>query len=118
MAMAELGCDHVTVPEDILLQLSLLDAEANPPPGGDSLMQIGTPSQRIAPMAQIDSRASPVCSGLPALDIEYLADNGAALTQAIAADPVTQRGLAEALEAFKANELQSRDAIEEALKQF
>ncbi|KAH7220141.1 hypothetical protein BKA60DRAFT_596440 [Fusarium oxysporum] len=118
MAMAELGCDHATIPEDILLQLSLLDAEASAPPGGDSYMKNGTPSQRIAHLAQVDPLIGPDWPGLPALDINYLADNGAALTQAIAADPVTQRGLDEAIEAFKANELQIRDAIEEALKQF
>ena len=118
MAMAELGCDHATIPEDILLQLSLLDAEANAPPGGDSYMKNGTPSQRIAHLAQVDPLIGPDWPGLPALDINYLADNGAALTQTIAADPVTQRGLDEAIEAFKANELQIRDAIEEALKQF
>jgi hypothetical protein len=30
--MAELGCDHVTAPEDVLLQLAFLDYKANPPP--------------------------------------------------------------------------------------
>ncbi|KAG5787946.1 hypothetical protein H9Q69_012986 [Fusarium xylarioides] len=118
MAIAELGCDHATIPEDILLQLSLLDVEANPPPGSDSYMKTGTLSQRTAHLAQVDPLAGPDWPGLPALDIDYLADNGAALTEAIAADTVTQRGLDEALEAFKANELQSRDSIEEALKQF
>jgi transaldolase len=118
MAMAELGCDHATIPEDILLQLSLLDAEANPPPSNDSHMKAGTPSQRITHLSEVDPLAGPDWSGPPALDIDYLADNGAALTEAIAADTVTQRGLDEALEAFKANELQSRDAIEEALNQF
>ncbi|KAF5630966.1 transaldolase B [Fusarium tjaetaba] len=117
MAMAELGCDHVTIPEDILLQLSLLDTEANPPPGSDSHMKTGSPSQRVAHLAGIDPLAGLDWPGLPSLDIDYLADNGAALTEAIAADTVTQRGLDEALEAFKANELHSRDAIEEALKQ-
>ncbi|KAF5587887.1 transaldolase B [Fusarium pseudocircinatum] len=118
VAMAELGCDHATIPEDILLQLSLLDAEASPPPGSDSHMKTGTPSQRLVHLAQVDPLTGPDWPGLPSLDIDYLADNGAALTEAIAADTVTQRGLDEALEAFKANELQSRDAIEEALKQF
>ncbi|KAF5608702.1 transaldolase B [Fusarium pseudoanthophilum] len=118
MAMAELGCDHATIPEDIILQLSLLDAEASPPPGSDSHTKAGTPSQRLDHLAKVDPLAGPYWSGLPSLDIDYLADNGAALAEAIAADTVTQRGLDEALEAFKANELQSRDAIEEALNQF
>ncbi|KAG4292915.1 hypothetical protein FPRO06_12403 [Fusarium proliferatum] len=118
MAMAELGCDHATLPEDILLRLSQLDADVNPPPGSDSGMKTGDPSQRIAHLAQTDPLAGSNWSGLPALDIDYLADNGAALTEAVAADTVAQRGLDQALEAFKANELQSRDAIEEVLKQF
>ncbi|KAF5685977.1 transaldolase B [Fusarium circinatum] len=118
MAMAELSCDHATIPEDILLQLSLLDAEASPPPGSDTHRKIGTPSQRLAHLAKVDPLAGPDWSGLPALDIDYLADNGAALTEAITADTVTKRGLDQALEAFKANELQSREAIEKALKLF
>ncbi|KAG5743395.1 hypothetical protein H9Q70_013892 [Fusarium xylarioides] len=89
MAMAELGCDHATIPGDILLQLSLLDVEANPPPGSDSYMKTGTLSQRTAHLAQVDPLAGPDWPGLPALDIDYLADNGAALTEAIAADTVT-----------------------------
>ncbi|KAI1024167.1 hypothetical protein LB504_005330 [Fusarium proliferatum] len=116
MAMAELGCDHATLPEDILLRLSQLDADANPPPGSDSCMNTGAPSQRIAHLAKADPLAGSNWPGLPALDIDYLADNRAALTEAIAADTVAQKGLDQALEAFKANELQSRDAIEEALK--
>ncbi|KAM0425371.1 hypothetical protein ACHAPT_009428 [Fusarium lateritium] len=119
MAMGEFGCDHATIPEDILLQLSLLDAEVNPPPGHDASKQTGIPSPRIAQLAQIDPLAGPGWDGkLPPTDVCYLADNGAALAKAIAADPVTEKGLYEALEAFKANELQSRAAIEEVLKQF
>jgi transaldolase len=116
--MAEFGCDHVTVPEDILLQLSLLDAEANPSPGGDISKHTGVPSQRVAHLVNTDPLSSGWDGNLPSTDIDYLADNGAALTKAIAADPITEKGLFEALEAFKANELQSRVAIEEVLEQF
>ncbi|KAF5557443.1 transaldolase B [Fusarium mexicanum] len=118
MAMAELGCDHATIPGDILLQLSLLDAEASPPPVSNTHRKAGTPSQRLAHLAKVDPLAGPNWFELPALDIDYMADNGAALAEAITADTVTKRGLDQALEAFKANELQSREAIEEALKQF
>ncbi|KAF9872385.1 hypothetical protein CkaCkLH20_10212 [Colletotrichum karsti] len=118
MAMGEFGCDHATIPEDILLQLSLLDAHANPPPGDDSPKKTGQPSPRIAHLASTDLLASPDWDGkLPSTDVDYLADNGAALERAIAADPVTERGLREALEAFQANELQSKAAIEEVLRQ-
>ncbi|KAM0559921.1 hypothetical protein ACHAPJ_003871 [Fusarium lateritium] len=119
IAMGEIGCDHATIPEDILLQLSLLDAEDNPPPGNDAKKQTGIPSERIAHLAKADPLAGPNWDGkLPSTDVDYLADNGAALTKAIAADPVTKKGLYEALEAFKTNELQSKAAIEELLKQF
>lgn len=117
--MGEFGCEHATIPEDILLQLSILDTETNPPPGNDAEKHTGIPSARIAHLAKTDPLARLRWDGtLPSIDTDYLADNGAALTKAIAEDPVTERGLHEALEAFKANELQSRAAIEEVLKQF
>lgn len=119
MAMAELGCDHATIPEDILLQLSMLDAVASPPPGDDSPKKTGVPSPRVAHLLSVDPLAAPGWDGkLPPTDVDYLKDNGAALTEAIAADLTAEKGVYEALEAFKANELQSRRAIEEALKQF
>ncbi|KAJ4025055.1 hypothetical protein NW752_002516 [Fusarium irregulare] len=119
MAMAEFGCDHVTVPEDIILQLSLLDVEENPPPGMESLKEGTGPSQRVAHLAKTDPLVGSYWDGkLPSTEVDYLANNGAALKEAIAADPVTKKGLHEALEAFKQNEIQSRDAIEEVMKQF
>lgn len=119
MAMAEFGCDHATIPEDILLQLSMLDGVADPPPGDDAAKKTGVPSPRVAHLLNVDLLAGPGWDGsLPPTDVDYLKDNGAALTQAIAAEPYTEEGLYEALEAFKANELQSRQAIEEAMKQF
>lgn len=118
MAMAEFGCEHATIPEDIILQLTVLDAEANPPPGDEAPKKVGVPSPRIAHLASTDPLAGPDWDGkLPATDVDYLAGNGAALQKAISADPVTERGLREALESFQANELQSKAAIEEVLKQ-
>lgn len=119
MAMAEFGCDHATIPEDILLQLSILDSVANPPPADDVPTKTGVPSPRVAHLLNVDPLAGPGWDGtLASTKVDYLKDNGAALTQAIAADPFTERGLFEALEMFKANELQSRRAIEEAMRQF
>ncbi|SPJ87033.1 uncharacterized protein FTOL_12058 [Fusarium torulosum] len=117
MAMAELGCDHVTVPGDILFQLSLLDYKANPPPGLTHQIKLvfrlsawyTWPALILLPAAENGNLSS--------TDIDHLADNGAALTKAIAAGPVTERGLFE-LEAFKSNEVQSRRTIEEIFKQF
>ncbi|RDW57842.1 uncharacterized protein DSM5745_11360 [Aspergillus mulundensis] len=119
MAMGELGCDHATIPEDILQQLSLLRADTNPPPGYPygSAHNGGIPA-RLAHLADTDPLAGRGWDAkLARADIDYLSDNGVALTETIEQDPVTARGLHEALEAFKANEVQSRVVIEEVLKQ-
>jgi hypothetical protein len=71
----------------------------------------------VVHLASLDPLASGWDGNLPSTDIDYLVDNGAALTKAITADPVTERGLFE-LEAFKTNEVQSRRSIEEIFKQF
>ena len=119
MEMAELGCQHATIPEDILQQLSLLDLQSNPPAGDYSTKHPGEPSPRLAHLVETDSLSGPTWDGkLARTDVDYLADNGAALSEAISTDKVTERGLHEALEAFKANELQSKTAIEEILAQF
>lgn len=119
MAMGELGCEHVTVPDDILLELSQLDLEANPPPGNESIKEIGGLASRVAHLAQFDKHAGPDWDGnLPSIDIDYLADNGAALESAISADQVTKLGLELALQDFEMYEMKSRDAILEALQSF
>lgn len=116
--MAELGCQHATIPEDIIHQLSILRIESNPPPGHDTIKSLSKPSKRLAHLATQDPLVGPDWDGqLASTNIDYLADNGAALTKAISEDKVTARGLHEALEEFKNNELQSRAAIEEVLKQ-
>ncbi|BCS23738.1 uncharacterized protein APUU_40182A [Aspergillus puulaauensis] len=117
MAMGELGCEHATIPKDILQQLALLSLDRNPPPGEGPSNDSATPP-RLAHLATKDPLAAPDWSGeLASTDIDYLVDNGAALTKAIDEDPITKRGIREALEVFKANELQSKNAIEEVLKQ-
>ena len=105
MAMGELGCHNATIPEDIIQELFILDVQANPPPGDFVTKHPGTPSTRLLHLAQAS------------IDIDYLADNGAALTDAIAGDSVAVEGLHEALQAFTANETQSRRAIEEVMAQ-
>nr|POF04246.1 transaldolase [Quercus suber] len=119
MAMGELGCHNATIPEDIIQELSILDFASNPPAGDFSVRHTGSPSARLAHLRQFDPLAGPKWDGrLASTEVDYLADNGAALTKAIAADPVTDRGLKEALDAFVENELQSKAAIEEVMAQF
>ncbi|OAA76134.1 transaldolase [Akanthomyces lecanii RCEF 1005] len=118
MAMAELGCAHATIPENILAELMALDVETNPPPPYESAAP-GVPAARLAHLVATDPLAGEGWDGkvAAAVDVDYLADGGEALQQAIEADPMTKRGLKEALEMFQECELQSRAAIEEALKQ-
>lgn len=116
--MVELGCHHATIPEDIIQDLSLLKISQDPPPGFGHASCPDTVSQRLAHLSSTDPLAGEVGGKRPSYtDTDYLANNGEALTKAINEDPVTERGLHEALEAFKANELQSKLAIEEAMGQ-
>jgi transaldolase len=117
MAMGELGCQHATIPEDILLQLSMMSLEKNPPPG-ESPGGTGVPSQRLARLAASDPLAAPDWNGeLASTKIDYLRNNGEALQKAISSDEVTKKALHGALDAFKQNELQSKAAIEEVMRQ-
>lgn len=112
--MAELGCQHATVPEDILLQLSLLDAASTAPPGYNS--EAGR-STKLEELATTDPLTGQDCASTVPYDVDYLTNNGELLTAAIAEDPITSRGLFQALEGFKENELQSKAAIEEAIRE-
>ncbi|TQV91728.1 transaldolase [Cordyceps javanica] len=121
VAMAELGCAHATIPANILAELATLDAESTdtpPPLPPYRSAGPGVPSARLAGLAATDPLAGAAWDGAVApTDLDYLADGGAALHEAIEADPMTKRGLEEALLMFQACERQSRAAIEEALKQ-
>ncbi|KAG9252357.1 uncharacterized protein F5Z01DRAFT_691099 [Emericellopsis atlantica] len=118
MAMAELGCEHATIPEDILLQLSELDTKSAPPPGSAWFADNRLPSYRLAHLLKMDVLSGDLWDGrLPSTGVDYLANNGANLTKVIEADTVTREGLHLALEAFLENESQSRAAIEEAIRQ-
>lgn len=114
--MAELGCDNATIGEDIIKQLSILDFDSDPPAGDFSCRHTSSPSPRLAHLLEVDPLAGSKWNGrVASVDVDYLADNGVALTKAIAADFVTAQGIKEALDAFAANELQSKAAIEEAM---
>lgn len=118
MAMAEFGCEHATIPENILLEMSNTLATTRSRREDPSSKGRRILSPRLAHLITIDPLSDSSWDGnLPRRDIDYLKDGGAALDDAIHSDQVTEKGLYEALEAFKAKEMQSRDAIEAALKQ-
>jgi transaldolase len=116
MAMAEFGCQHATIPENILASLASLEVESNPIIGG-STKHWGVPSERLAQLIKSDPLAGPGWDGkLASTDIDYLANNGAALDKAIEEDDVSKRALALMIEQFGGFELESKAAIEEILK--
>lgn len=117
MAMGELGCHHVTLPEDIIQQLSLLKVSTDPPPGFGHISSSDAASQRSAHLSSIDPLLGASWQAdMPSTSINYLAHNGAALSKAVSEDSVTERALYEALEAFKASELESKLVIEQAFR--
>lgn len=117
MAMAEFGCEHATIPDNILTELRTLDVETKPPPPYKSEAP-GVPAARLAHLAATDPIAGPGWDGkIASVDVDYLADGGKELDKAIEADEMTKRGLKEALEMFQERERQSRAAIEEVLKE-
>ncbi|EGX88859.1 transaldolase [Cordyceps militaris CM01] len=113
MAMAELGCAHATIPENILAELAARDVESTPPPPYQSAAP-GLPAARLTHLAATDPLGAAWDGDV---DVDYLANGGEALHKAIEADPMTKRGLAEALDMFRECEKQSREAIEQAMKQ-
>lgn len=118
MAMAEFGCEHATIPANILDELRALDIDAKPPPPYKSDNGTGVPASRLAHLASKDPLAGKDWDGkVASIDVDYLANGGEALQKAIEEDEMTKRGLKEALEMFQECERKSRAAIEEAMKQ-
>jgi transaldolase len=119
MAMAEMGCQHATIAEGVLASLASLTLETAPLQGDHSIKHWGSPTERLLHLTKIDPLAGPGWDGtLASTEVDYLADNGAALDKAIEEDAVTKKAVAFALEMFQGMELQSKAAIEEILKEF
>ncbi|KAL4876160.1 aldolase [Aspergillus karnatakaensis] len=119
MAIGELGCEHATIPADIIQQLAAHILEANPPPGMDSASGSRGVPARLAHLATRDPLSeSGWARGLELGEVDYLADDGAALARAIEEDEATRRGLREALEGFEGYERRSREVILEVLRGF
>jgi transaldolase len=119
MAMAEMGCQHATIAEGVLASLASLTLETAPLQGDHSTKHWGSPTERLLHLTKIDPLAGPGWDGtLASTEVDYLADNGAALDKAIEEDAVTKKAVAFALEMFQGMELQSKAAIEEILKEF
>ena len=119
MAAGEMGCHSATISHTVLNELAKLTydgskqpAEGQPKPQ-HVYMTSGPLSDRLAKVAKTDPLAVADWDGkLADPNTDYLANNGAELQNVIAADPVTQQRLNDALDLFKGGEARSRVKIE------
>ncbi|KAJ7347085.1 hypothetical protein DFH08DRAFT_870221 [Mycena albidolilacea] len=124
MACGEMEMHHATVGARILAELSALPAvpsACTKIPGVPKVDMTRpyanarpTPA-RLAEVAKSDPLSADWDGKVASTEIDYLADNGAALERAVEADPVTKRRLRDSLEVFKVGELSSKAIIESAI---
>ncbi|KAF2179397.1 aldolase [Zopfia rhizophila CBS 207.26] len=124
MAAGEMGCHSATISHTVLEELSKLPYDGTKQPGEGvpkpvhAYKNAGPTPERLKKLATIDPLAAANWDGnLASTDIDYLANNGAELEKAIAADPVTVQRLDDALKLFQGGIKESRAKIEEAMKQ-
>ena len=123
MAAGELGCHSATISHTVLDQLASLPYDASKQPGVGApkpahvYRDVGPVSERLKGLLTVDPLAPAGWDGrLASTDVDYLADGGAALQRAIAADPETTKRLDEALTLFTGGENRSKAKVEEMLK--
>lgn len=123
MAAGEMGCHHATISSDVLSKLAKLPYDGSKQPGegvpksAHPYKNAGPTPARLAKLLTVDPLAPKTWNGkLASTDIDYLANNGAELEKAIAADPETKQRLFDALDLFQGGEMRSKAAIEEAMK--
>lgn len=122
MAAGELGCHSATFSPKILQELASLPYDGTKQPGEGApkpthvyKFPVPTP-ERLKKLAGTDPLAAADWDGKPAsTDVDYLANGGEKLSEAIAADPVATLRLKNALEVFVAAQERSRAKVEEAL---
>lgn len=119
MAAGEMGCHSATISHTVLNELAKLpyDGSKQPAQGQPKPQHVyvtsGKLSDRLAKIVNTDPLAVANWDGkLADTKTDYLANNGAELQKAIAADPVTQQRLNDALDLFKGGEARSRVKIE------
>lgn len=124
MAAGEMGCHSATISHQVLAELAKLpyDGSKQPAVGKPKPQQVYMNpeplSPRLAKLTKTDPLAAANWDGkLASTEIDYLANNGEELRKAIAADPITQQRLNDALDLFKGGEARSRVKVEAAMKE-
>ncbi|CRK32218.1 hypothetical protein BN1723_003873 [Verticillium longisporum] len=122
MAAGEMGCHSATISHTVLNELAKLPYVASEQPGPDipkpaHVYKDAAPvSDRLRKLLSVDPLAGPDWDGkLASTDVNYLADGGAPLQNAIEADAVTNKRLADAMALFTGGQERSRAKIEEVL---
>ena len=124
MAAGEIGCHSATLPHYVLKDLAKLPYDSAQQPGGEGVPKPVHPYRNAVPnparlqeIARLDPLAPKTWDGkLASTDIDYLANQGAALDKANNEDPETKRRLHDAIEHFISVERQSQAKIEDAMK--
>lgn len=124
MAAGEMGCHSATISHTVLDQLAKLEYDGTKQPGEGTPKPVhvyknaGPCPERLKKLANVDPLAAAEWDGkLASTDIDYLANEGAELTKAIEADPISTTRLADALKLFIGGEERSKAKVEEVLKQ-
>lgn len=119
MAMAELGCQHVTIQQPRLRELM---------ESPDTLPAITKPknrhpyatletAERLRELSKLDPLAGPEWDGmLPPLDVDYVANSGEKLDLAIEQDAVASKRIQDAMTRFIDAELKAKGIIEAVMK--
>jgi transaldolase len=119
MAAGEMGCHSATISHMVIEQLAKLPYEESKQPGKGVPKQMeyyknsGPTPERLKKLANVDPLAAADWDGkLASTDVDYLANNGKALEEAIARDPITVQRLDDALKLFQGAIKESQQKIE------
>jgi transaldolase len=122
MAAGEMGCHSATISHTCIEELAKLTYDGAKQPGEgvpkpNPYYKNATPtSERLRKLSKVDPLAAANWDGkLASTDVDYLANSGAALDEAIKKDPVTAHRLDVALKLFQGGIAESRAKIEAAM---
>lgn len=119
VGLAEQGIYAVTLPPILLKSMAVLPAQRSDKTRPSHPYAKASVPERFKDMCHKDPLAGPGWDGkLATLQVNYIADNGAALDAAIKADAVTGPRLQDALDIFAAYDLKAKAAIETVLASF
>lgn len=123
MAAGEMGCHSATISHTVLNELASRPYDASSQPGqgepkrAHAYKDARVLPARFAPLLAIDPLSPENKAYLDkAAHVDYLANGGKKLDEAIAADAETTKRLKIALELFTGGENRSKEKIEKALK--